>query len=289
MSNLARVTAYSAFKTPATAEIFFDFIDRSQIPDLLDIVKEANSKKFPILHIGSGTNCLFAFDHFPGLIIRHRLRGITTMDAILTTSSGEQVSSLCTQLANDGISNAFVPWIGLPGTFWGAIVGNAGCFGLETADILLSAEVLDLVTGIIATLSSSDFKFAYRESILKGDSSRIVLSGTWNLALKQSNIYAQKTVAEMQALRRTKQPPGPSCGSYFKNPPSTSAGLLIDQAGLKRARVGGMQISEHHANFFINTGAATYQDVLDLAELAKQTVFQKTGITLQEEVRIIRS
>ena len=91
----------------------------------------------------------------------------------------------------------------------------------------------------------------------------------------------------MQALRRTKQPPGPSCGSYFKNPSGTSAGKLIDEAGLKGFRVGGMQISEHHANFFINTGGATYQDVLTLAEEAKSRVFTRTGLTLEEEVRII--
>ena len=93
----------------------------------------------------------------------------------------------------------------------------------------------------------------------------------------------------MQALRRTKQPPGPSCGSYFKNPVGTSAGKLIDEAGLKGFRVGGMQISEHHANFFINTGGAIYQDVLALAEEAKSRVFTRTGLTLEEEVRIIRA
>ena len=153
----------------------------------------------------------------------------------------------------------------------------------------MSAEILDLMTGVVDDFAPSALQFAYRESILKGDMNKVVLSSTWNLALAQDNSHTLKTVVEMQALRRTKQPPGPSCGSYFKNPTGTSAGLLIDQAGLKCARVGGMQISEHHANFFINMGGAIYQDVLGLATLAKQTVFQKTGIMLQEEVRIIRS
>ena len=152
----------------------------------------------------------------------------------------------------------------------------------------MSAEVLDLTTGVITPFSPNNLQFAYRESILKGDTNRVLLSSSWNLSFGQNNPLATKTVAEMLALRRSKQPPGPSCGSYFKNPSGTSAGLLIDQAGLKGARVGGMQISEHHANFFINTGGATYHDVLALAELAKQAVFQKTGITLQEEVKIIQ-
>jgi UDP-N-acetylmuramate dehydrogenase len=153
----------------------------------------------------------------------------------------------------------------------------------------VSAEVLDLTSTVVEILTPSELQFAYRESILKGDTNKIVLTTTWNMGLVQDTPYVLKTVQEMQALRRTKQPPGPSCGSYFKNPTGTSAGLLIDQAGLKGARMGGMQISEHHANFFINTGGATYQNVLDLATLAKQTVFQKTGIMLQEEVKIIQS
>ena len=82
-----------------------------------------------------------------------------------------------------------------------------------------------------------------------------MLSALWNIELIQvDNQYIQLSIEEMQALRRTKQPPGPSCGSYFKNPSGTSAGKLIDEAGLKGLKVGGMQISEHHANFFINTG-----------------------------------
>jgi UDP-N-acetylenolpyruvoylglucosamine reductase len=111
------VTAYSAFKTPATTELFFDLTDRSQIADLLVMTAQARDTDLPILHIGGGTNCLFAFDHFSGLIVRHRLKGINIQDQILTTASGELVSTLCTRLAEEGISNAFIPWIGLPGTF----------------------------------------------------------------------------------------------------------------------------------------------------------------------------
>ena len=125
MSNPVKVTAYSAFKTLATTELFFDFTHRDQIGELVTIAKQATAAKLPILHIGGGTNCLFAFDHFEGLIVRHRLKGITIQDQILTTASGELVSSLCTRLVEEGISNAFVPWIGLPGSFGGATVGNA--------------------------------------------------------------------------------------------------------------------------------------------------------------------
>lgn len=91
----------------------------------------------------------------------------------------------------------------------------------------------------------------------------------------------------MQETRRTKQPPGLSCGSYFTNPPGTSAGRLIDEAGLKGFRVGGMQISPHHANFFVSSVGARWQDVLEIAEIAKSKVREQFQIQLHEEVRII--
>jgi len=92
----------------------------------------------------------------------------------------------------------------------------------------------------------------------------------------------------MQSTRRTKQPPGLSCGSYFKNPTGTSAGKVIDEAGLKGTKIGGMQISPHHANFFVSSEGAVWQNVLELAELAKTKVRDQFGIELHEEVRIIK-
>lgn len=96
------------------------------------------------------------------------------------------------------------------------------------------------------------------------------------------------SMAEMQTTRRTKQPPGLSCGSYFTNPTGTSAGKLIDESGLKGSRIGGMQISPHHANFFVSSEGARWQDVLELAELAKTKVRERFQIDLHEEVRIIK-
>lgn len=96
------------------------------------------------------------------------------------------------------------------------------------------------------------------------------------------------SMVEMQTTRRSKQPPGLSCGSYFTNPSGTSAGKLIDQAGLKGFRVGGMHISPHHANFFVSSEGARWQDVLELAEIAKTKVREQFQIDLHEEARIIK-
>jgi UDP-N-acetylmuramate dehydrogenase len=95
------------------------------------------------------------------------------------------------------------------------------------------------------------------------------------------------SMVEMQEIRRSKQPPGLSCGSYFTNPPNTSAGKLIDQAGLKGLSIGGVQISPHHANFFVSRAGARWQDVLEIAEIAKSKVREQFQIQLHEEVRII--
>ncbi len=116
-----------------------------------------------------------------------------------------------------------------------------------------------------------------------------MLSAEFDLSYTQAeNPFARLSISEMQAIRRTKQPPGLSCGSYFTNPPGTSAGKLIDQAGLKGTRIGGMQISPHHANFFVSSEGAVWQDVVELAELAKAKVRERFQTELHEEVRIIK-
>lgn len=128
----------------------------------------------------------------------------------------------------------FLPWVGLPGTVGGAVAGNAGCFGLEVAQVLESTEVLNLVTGAVEKLSADKLEFAYRESNLKGNPDTFVISATFDLErIFPENEFMTKTPEEMQQIRRSKQPPGLSCGSFFKNPTGNSAGRLIDQAGLK--------------------------------------------------------
>ncbi len=166
------VLRYSAYKTPATSEYFFEFSNRSEIPALLDLVREVSERGLPIIHIGAGTNCLFAFDHFPGLIIRSFLKGFQFSESIdgtfrLQAESAELISPLSSLASTQYQISTLLPWVGLPGTVGGAVVGNAGCFGLSTSDILLSAEVLDLNSGAIVRYSQQDLEYSYRNSRLK--------------------------------------------------------------------------------------------------------------------------
>jgi UDP-N-acetylmuramate dehydrogenase len=154
------------------------------------------------------------------------------------------------------------------------------------ADIFLEAEVLDLETGDICRFIPDDMYFAYRKTALKGNASFFVLSTRINLA-PLGGEYESYTPENLRSIRKIKQPAGFSCGSFFTNPTGYSAGRLIDEAGLKGTRIGGIKVSEQHGNFFINDQKATWKDILDLRDHIKQVIYEQTGITLHEEVRII--
>jgi UDP-N-acetylmuramate dehydrogenase len=173
------------------------------------------------------------------------------------------------------------------------------------ADILLEAQVMHVITGERRIYTQKDLCYAYRESILKNDRDIFVIDMLLDLTPKGGE-YESYTPANLQSLRKLKQPPGFSCGSFFKNPKvedvligregllgehahveTWSAGKLIDDVGLKGYRIGGVHISERHGNFFINDGGGTWKDILALRDHAIRVVYEKHGIRLHEEVRII--
>lgn len=201
--------------------------------------------------------------------------------------AAELVSPLSIQFTKENLTNALIPWIWLPGTIGWAIVGNAGCFWLETKDILLSVKVVNLDTGDFLTLPSSDLIYWYRDSNLKKERNLIVLGGLFDFSNRDENPYSHKSVIEMLAIRREKQPAGLSCGSFYANPLGASAWKLIDEAGCKGYKIGWAKISELHGNFFLVDSTVRYQDILELSEYVKMKVFKKSWIQLHEEVRII--
>lgn len=168
------------------------------------------------------------------------------------------------------------------------MVGNAGCFGLETADILVSCDVWNVAEGKMETLRNANMGFAYRTSALKNSTDRFVVSASFDLTLrKEGNPYEEMDVAVFRELRKTKQPAGRTCGSFFKNPEGHSAGALIDRAGLKGVKIGGASISTLHANFFLASDGASWKDVIALRDLAKSRVLENFAVELHEEARII--
>lgn len=286
------ITHFSAFKTPAKTRYFYDVTDSEEALRLPEIYHFAQSHHLPFMILWGGTNCLFAFDEYPGVIVRNRnmwwedIHVGSPESSYVRVHSGELSHNLATKLYTLYNISTLIPWIGLPGTFWGATIGNAWCFGVEMADIFLDAEFLDLASGQVFTVKKDDMQFQYRTSAYKGKEQYFLLSTRIRLAPLWWE-YESYTPENLRSIRKLKQPAGFSCGSFFTNPLWASAGRLIDEAGLKGTRVGGVKISEQHGNFFINDQKATYQDILNLRDIIKTKVYETYGIRLHEEVRII--
>jgi UDP-N-acetylmuramate dehydrogenase len=179
---------------------------------------------------------------------------------------------------------------GLPGTVGGAVFGNAGCYGGDVASTLHSATILD--KGQIEEWSSARLGYGYRTSALKQTVKQgllpapLVLAACFRLHRADPAQLAEFT-ARTAAERKAKTPWGNSCGSVFKNPPGESAGRLIEAVGLKGHQVNDAIISDRHANYIVNLGAASANDILALITIARETVQHCSGHSLELEVQIV--
>ncbi len=246
----------------------------------------------PLIWMGRGTNMLVRDEGFAGVIAAYRgqrwelsERGDT---AELWIEAGAPMAGTARRMAAMGWAG--LEWAeGLPGAIGGAIVGNAGCYGGDTAGVVQTVELLlrgsERVEWPVSALG-----YAYRESVLKRALTEaippLVLAGRFQLRRADPAALAAR-MAAIAAERRRKTPAGSSCGSVFKNPPGDSAGRLIEAVGLKGTQIGDAQISPIHANYIINRGQASASDILALIELARSTVLNRFGVELELEVRII--
>ncbi len=244
--------------------------------------------------LGDGANVLVSDAGIRGLVIRNRAKEVAFrhngIGVILRAESGANLSSLARRCASRGLAG--LGWAaGIPGTVGGAVVGNAGAHGGDMAGSLRSVTILD--TDLRSrTYSVQELGFGYRSSILKkahtgqGESTRVVLTADFDLRpAPVEELQAQ--LEQVLAHRQQTQPPGASMGCTFKNPAGDYAGRLIDQAGLKGARAGGAVISPIHANFIINEGDATAEDVRQLMAQAWHAVKDRFGIELEPEIELI--
>lgn len=275
------LAGFSTFGVGGPADSFYPL---KNLGDLGPLVAAARVEKMPIFILGGGSNVLFADEGFRGLVVRVVAEDVRVEGDQITAEAGAKWPRVL-EAAEKTHLNGFEAMAGLPGTVGGAVTGNAGCFGVEMKDMFVKAEIFDLAKSAVRTVESDFFQFRYRWSYLK-ETPAVVLR-VW---LKGSSVPANApTPKEIQALRQTKQPPGKTGGSFFKNPsPEQPAGQLIDQCGLKGLKIGGAQISPKHGNFFMNVGGATTHDLLALRDRAKEAVRNRFGIELKEEVVIIR-
>ena len=245
--------------------------------------------------LGNGSNVIFEDAGYGGLVISmRRFRNeLIKMDfdrSRVTVSAGVSLARLARFCQESGLAGTeFLAQI--PGTVGGALVMNAGFSRHggqrnEIGDLVEEVRALQK-DGAPVTLGRSDVKFAYRHSSLDG---YLLLKAT--LALwRRPKDQIQKEMIANRDFRKTKQDiHEPNAGSIFKNPgePHPSAGALIEKAGFKGKRIGGIRVSQQHANYFINMGNATCADVVQLTQEVQKAVFHATGITLEPEIRIAR-
>jgi len=260
--------------------------------DLIWISDQARHFHLPVTIIGRGTNLLVKDSGLRGITVSlekafREIEVVTPAKEQLTTwvraGGGVSKPELLNWAVERGLAGLEFS-SGVPGSIGGGIFMNAGtkygCYG----DILKELRVFDFSKGA-RTLTRDQFHFGYREQNAVKDS--LVLWATFEMKPGDPQALRQEVERIIQE-RAEKQPLDyPSCGSTFKNPPGHSAGRLIEKTGLKGRTVGGAQISEKHANFILNKGNATAQDILDLIQLTKDTVSAQFGVTLECEVIIL--
>lgn len=271
------------------------FVQVASVDDVVQTLAWADQRSLPVLVLGGGSNVLVRDSGFPGLVMRvraHNMRFESSGDeARVIVESGAPMAGTARRLARQGWAG--LEWAeGLPGTIGGALYGNAGCYGGDIATSLERAWVL--VHGETQEWPVERFAFGYRTSVLKqmradGGSWRnrpIILAAAFRLYRDDLTALAQR-MERTSHERRSKTPWGASCGSVFKNPPGDSAGRLIEAAGLKGTRIGNAEIAARHANYIINLGGASSDDVLRLIDLARERVLAMTGIELELEIQIV--
>jgi len=232
--------------------------------------------------IGNGSNVLFDDDGYDGLVISlKKLNRFIILDGEkLIAGSGVTLDDLVSIAVENHLAG-IERLSGIPGTVGGAIYMNAGAFDVEIKDVVDSVEVFK--DGIFKVLKRDDISFSYRKSSITDE---IVTAASFSMKYVLDDLFRVRF--DILKRRDEKQPLDyPSCGSVFKRPIGTYAGKLIEECGLKGFSIGGANISEKHSNFIINYNNATSKDIKEIIEYTKKVVFEKTGIMLEEEVKII--
>lgn len=253
--------------------------------ELLEAIKHFREKGEKYIVVGNCSNLLFPDEGYNGaVIITAGIRGITCENGVITAYCGETLSTLA-RIACENSLTGLEFCYGIPGTVGGGVYMNAGAYGGEISQRFVCGRLLN-ANGEIITVKCQDMDFGYRKSRLNSEE-LILLSATFNAESGNKNEIRAK-MDELMAKRKASQPlEYPSCGSAFKRPEGHYAGALIEQCGLKGTSVGGAQVSVKHAGFIINTGNATATDVISLLSLVSETVFEKTGVKLEPEIRVI--
>lgn len=283
------------------------FIEASGPLEIAESIEFALREKTPYFVIGGGTNILFSDAGYRGLVIKISDGGLTAHDFMIEAGAGISLKRI-TETARDKGLAGMANLAGIPGSFGGALRGNAGAFGTEIGSLIRSVKVFNKNTGMVRELGTEACSFTYRNSLFKKQTEFIILSAEILLTPGDKNTIGNE-MERIIALRESKHAQSAKCaGSFFMNPvvkdeklreefakdtgalpkdEKLPAGWLIDHVGLRGKHVGGAKVSDQHPNYIINTGNATAEDVIILASMVKRRVRDDLRVQLQEEVQMI--
>lgn len=276
---------HTSFKIGGTADYFFK---ATTLEELQNIIKFAKIKEWPITIIGNGSNLLVTDKGIRGLVIKidiNKLK-IEKKDkfAVVEVGAGNKLMALATKMKDEELSG-LEGLSGIPGSVGGAVVMNAGAYGKEMKDVVLSTTCMDK-NGKLYTFSNEEQEFSYRNSIFQ-KKDYIIIETKLKLEYGKKD-EIQKRMEEYFKSRKEKQPiEYLSAGSSFKRQEGIITAKLIDDVGLKGYKIGGAQVSEKHAGFIVNYNNATATDVINLINYIKEKVYSKYGIKIEEEIKII--
>lgn len=251
-----------------------------ELKRVLNYLKKRNVKT----HIlGCGSNTLFLDGGFDGVIISLKnLNKIKKKKEVVLAYAGAKLNSVISFSKQNSLSG--LEWAsGIPASVGGAVVSNAGCFGKEMADVIDRVVVLD--KGKVKKLNNRDCDFSYRSS--KFSKSDLIVLKVYYKLVQENRKIIEENVKNTLKMRKKLQPQGFSAGSVFKKVDGISAGKIIDELGLKGLRIGDAIISKKHANFILNLGSASSDDVIGLMTTIEEKVKNERNITLSREIIII--
>lgn len=298
------LSRHTTFQIGGPAKYFFEAAGPKEIKKALEWAEE---KGMPVLILGGGSNVLISDDGFTGLVIKIKSNNLKINDERVIAEAGASLTKLAVRAAGLGLSG--LEWAaGIPGTVGGAVRGNAGAWGGEIGDTIESVKVLRGGREVI--LKNKDCGFAYRHSIFKANND-IILEVVLKLKKGEQKKSQELINKYLQTKSKTQAIENPSSGCIFKNIEFTEldkktlekikpllnedlikrrivpAGLLIDEAEFRGFKMGKVMVSQKHANFIINLGGGTAEQVVMLVAAIKQKVRVKFDIQLREEIQLV--
>ena len=260
------------------------FAEPNTVEELQALVRRCREQNTPIRLLGGGSNILVRDEGVAGMVVRlaaPAFTEITVGKQTVSAGGGAKLGHAISTSVREGLAG-LEALVGIPGTIGGALHGNAGSRGGDVGQWTCQATVMTR-GGEIIERSREELVFAYRESSLDD---LVILRAEFQL--EQDNPEElTKRMQKQWIVKKASQPLGhQSAGCIFKNPRGMSAGMLIEQAGLKNTRYGQAEVSDRHANFIIAEQGASSQDILKLIELVRERVVDKLGIELETEIEI---